>query len=434
MSRPWVVALALTAVPALAAAAGGESEPQFGPLLFAVALLVLAAKGGGLIAERAGQPPVLGELLAGVLVGNALPWLTGADVGRFREDPTLLFLAEVGVLVLLFDVGLEVDLRALWRVGVPSLLVAGAGVVAPLLVGALASAWLLPEAPLLAHVFIGATLSATSVGITARVLKDLDASATREGRIILGAAIVDDVLGLIILAVVAGAGGDAGGAPAWTRIVTIVVTATGFLGLTAVIGHFFGHRIVQLAHAQGRGEMLLVVGLGLCFAMSYAAERVGLAAIIGAFAAGVLLDPHGRGARAETHEHVLRELIHPIGALFAPLFFVLIGARLNLGAIVAPDVATLAVVLSVVAILTKLVCGLVVPGGINRLAIGFGMVPRGEVGLIFASIGAGTIVAGQPLLPVPVFSALVAMVLVTTLVAPIGLRWSLRRKPLYSAP
>lgn len=426
-----MIALALTAVPALAAAAGGEGAPQFGPLLFAVALLVLAAKGGGLIAERAGQPPVLGELLAGVLVGNALPWLTGAGVGRFREDPTLLFLAEVGVLVLLFDVGLEVDLRALWRVGVPSLLVAGAGVVAPLLVGALASAWLLPEAPLLAHIFIGATLSATSVGITARVLKDLDASATREGRIILGAAIVDDVLGLIILAVVAGAGGDAGGAPApsWTRIVMIVVTATAFLGLTAVIGHFLGHRIVELAHAQGRGEMLLVVGLGLCFVMSYAAERVGLAAIIGAFAAGVLLDPHGRGARAATHEHVLRELIHPIGALFAPLFFVLIGARLNLGAIVAPDVATLAVVLSVVAILTKLVCGLVVPGGINRLGIGFGMVPRGEVGLIFASIGAGMVVAGQPLLPVPVFSALVAMVLVTTLVAPIGLRWALRRKP-----
>lgn len=429
MTRPLLITLPFVALPALAAAAAGEGSPDFGPLLFAVAMLVLVAKVGGLVAERAGQPPVLGELLAGVMVGNALPFVGGIDVTRLRADPTLLFLAEVGVLVLLFDVGLEVDLRALWRVGVPSLLVAVVGVALPLIGGGLVAAWLLPDAPFLLHVFVGATLSATSVGITARVLKDLDASATREGRIILGAAIVDDVLGLILLAVVAGAGGDSGGAPtlSWVRIGGIVISAVAFLGLTALVGHFVGHRLVQFAHDRGRGEMLLVVGLGLCFAMNYLAAQIGLAAIIGAFAAGVLLDPHGKGARRETHEHVLRELIQPIGALFAPLFFVLIGARLDLAAIVAPSVAALAVALSVVAIVTKLLSGAVLRGTINRLAVGFGMVPRGEVGLIFASIGAGTMVAGQPLLPPPVFSALVAMVLVTTLIAPIGLRWALRR-------
>jgi Kef-type K+ transport system membrane component KefB len=149
--------------------------------------------------------------------------------------------------------------------------------------------------------------------------------------------------------------------------------------------------------------------------------------VYGAFAAGLLLDPHGRGARPESHEHVLRELVHPITALFAPLFFVLIGARLDLGATLQPDVLLLAAVLSGVAIVTKLACGAVVGGGVRRLAVGFGMVPRGEVGLIFASIGASTSVGGEPVLGASVFSALVAMVLVTTLVAPVGLRWALRR-------
>lgn len=429
MKRLFVIAAVLVAVPGLAVAAGGAGAPDFGPLLFAVAMLVVVAKVGGLLAERAGQPPVLGELLAGVIVGNALPYLWGPDVTRFREDPTLLFLAEVGVLVLLFDVGLEVDLRALWRVGVPSALVASVGVVLPLLLGTAVAAWLLPAAPLLVHVFVGATLSATSVGITARVLKDLGASASSEGNVILGAAIVDDVLGLIILAVVGSPAGDTGAAPglSWARIVGVVLSAIAFLGITALVGHFLGHRIVQFAHATGHREMLLVIGLGLCFALSYVAALVGLAAIIGAFAAGVLLDPHGKGSRPETHEHVLRELIHPITALFAPLFFVLIGARLDVAALLAPDVAALALVLSAVAIVTKLLCGVVVRSGINRLAVGFGMVPRGEVGLIFASIGASTFVGGGPLLAPPVFSALVGVVLVTTLVAPIGLRWALRR-------
>jgi len=423
------MAAALVALPAVAAGATGEGLPDFGPLLFAVAMLVVVAKVGGLLVERAGQPTVLGELLAGIIVGNALPHLWGADVTLLRADPTLLFLAQVGILVLLFDVGLEVDLRALWRVGGPSLLVAVVGVALPLLLGAAVSAWLLPEAPRLVHVFVGAALSATSVGITARVLKDLDATGTREGRIVLGAAIVDDVLGLVVLAVVAAPGAEASGASSfsWTRIGGIVGSAIAFLGLAALAGHFVGHRIVRLAYARGHGEMLLVVGLGLCFAMSHAAARIGLADIIGAFAAGLLLDPHGKGAHPESHEHVLRELIHPIGALFAPLFFVLIGARLDLVAILRPDVLTLALVLSAVAIVTKLLCGAVVGGGVNRLAVGFGMVPRGEVGLIFASIGSSTLVGGQPVLSPPVFSALVAMVLVTTLVAPIGLRRAIRR-------
>ena len=401
-----------------------EAAHDFGPLLFAVALLVVLAKTGGILAARAGQPPVLGELLSGVVLGNVWPYVSGADLTRFREDPTLLFLAEVGVLVLLFDVGLEVDLGALWRVGVPSLLVAVVGVALPLLLGTGVAAWLLPAAPRVVHVFVGAGLAATSVGITARVLKDLGASGTPEGRIVLGAAIVDDVLGLIVLAAVGGAD-----SVSWSRTAGVGASALAFLGITAALGHVLGHRIVRLAHATGQREMLLVIGLGLCFTLSYVAAHVGLAAIIGAFAAGILLDPHGKGHQAETHEHVLRELIHPITTLFAPLFFVLIGTRLDVSALLAPGVTTLVLALIVVALVSKLVCGLVVRGPVNRLAIGFGMMPRGEVGLIFASIGASTTVAGQPVLGPPVFSALVGVVLVTTLVAPIGLRLALRRPP-----
>jgi Kef-type K+ transport system membrane component KefB len=202
-----VVALfLLLAFPQAAAAAGAEGSPHFGPILCALALLVLLAKAGGLLAERLGQPAVLGELLVGIGLGNLLP-LAFAEKGIafVRSDPTLLVLAEVGVLILLFDVGLETDLRSLLRVGWSSLVAALVGIVTPMLLGWGAAAWLLSESPTLAHVFVGATLSATSVGITSRVLKDLGATQSREGQIILGAAVIDDVLGLVVLAVLGGA-------------------------------------------------------------------------------------------------------------------------------------------------------------------------------------------------------------------------------------
>ncbi len=183
----------LLGVPAFAAA--GEGHGRFGPILFGLAALVVAAKIGGLLVERFGQPPVLGELLVGIGLGNLLP-LTfgGTGIAFVRSDPTLLTLAEMGVLILLFDVGLEADLRALVRVGWASLSVAIIGIVVPLLLGWGAAAWLLPESPTLVHVFVGATLSATSVGITARVLKDLGATQSREGQIILGAAVISTLL------------------------------------------------------------------------------------------------------------------------------------------------------------------------------------------------------------------------------------------------
>ena len=422
----------LLALPPPAVAGGAEGSARFGPILFALAILVVAAKAGGLLAEKLGFPAVLGELLVGIGLGNLLPPVFGGrGIAFVRSDPTLLVLAEVGVLILLFDVGLETDLRSLLRVGWSSLLAALVGIAAPMLLGWGAAAWLLPDSPTLAHVFVGATLSATSVGITSRVLKDLGATQSREGQIILGAAVIDDVLGLVVLAVVGGAVAAAtagtGGLSAFA-IAGILLRAVLFLGITVGLGRLLSGPIVRLAGATGQPGILLVIGLSLCFVLAFAAELVGLADIIGAFAAGLLLDPYGRGVRAREEEATLSELLHPLSALFVPLFFVLMGIQVDVTSIASPDIILLGAVLVLCGVIGKLACGLgVLGGGVNRLAVGIGMVPRGEVGLIFAGIGLRLTLGGKPLLTQGMFSAIVLMVLVTTLLAPIGLRWAFSR-------
>jgi Kef-type K+ transport system membrane component KefB len=421
--------LLTSAVPAMAASADGHF--RFGPVLFGLAVLVAAAKGGGLLAERWGQPSVLGELLVGVIVGNLLPpFIAAEQIAFVRSDLTLRVLAEVGVLILLFDVGLEADLRALARVGGASLLVAMIGVAVPMGLGWGAAMWLLPDRSSLVSLFIGATLSATSVGITARVLKDLDVTQTREGQIILGAAILDDVLGLMVLAVVSGlVTAAAGGAEvSGLAIAGIFLRAMLFLGVAVALGHFFSNPLVRLVARTGHPEVMLVVGLGLCFTLAFVAERVGLADIIGAFAAGLLLDPYGTGVRTREEDATLAELLHPLASLFVPLFFVLMGLQVQLGSLASPAVFGFGGLLIVCALVGKLACALGVLGhGVNRLAVAIGMIPRGEVGLIFAGIGTRLTLEGQPLLSPSLFSAVVLMVLVTTLAAPIGLRWALKR-------
>jgi Kef-type K+ transport system membrane component KefB len=420
------------AFPQAAAAAGAEGSVPFGPILFALAILVLAAKAGGFLAEKLGQQAVLGELLVGIGLGNLLPLVFGGKgVAFVRSDPTLLVFAQVGVLILLFDVGLETDLRSLLRVGWSSLLAALLGIVAPLLLGWGAAAWLLPDSPSLAHVFVGATLTATSVGITSRVLKDLGATQSREGQIILGAAVIDDVLGLVVLAVVSGAVAAATTGTAGLSgfaVAGILLRAALFLGITVGLGRLLSGPIVRLAARTGQPGTLLVFGLALCFILAFAAELVGLADIIGAFAAGLLLDPYGQGVRAREEEATLSELLHPLSALFIPLFFVLMGIQVDVESLASPDIMLLGAVLVLCGLAGKLACGLGVLGdGGNRLAVGIGMVPRGEVGLIFAGIGVQLTLDGKPLLTDGMFSAIVLMVLVTTLLAPIGLRWALSR-------
>jgi Kef-type K+ transport system membrane component KefB len=411
---------------------GGE-HPLFGPLLFSIAVLVLAAKAGGVLAERLGQPPVLGELLVGVGLGNLALVLAGVEMlAQARSDHTLAFLSEVGVLLLLFDVGLETNLKALLRVGPSAVLVALLGVLTPIVLGWLASAWLLPDKPSLVHLFVGATLSATSVGITARVLKDLEVIQERESQIILGAAILDDVLGLIVLAVVGGminASATGSGGVSVASVAGIVVRAAFFLVGAALLGHYLSGPLVRLTMRTGHpDEALLVTGVALCFSFAFLAEHSGLAGIIGAFAAGVFIDPYGRGVRTRREAATLSQLLHPLASILVPLFFVLMGMRVNLDSLASPSVLGLAGVLVVLAIVSKLVSGLgVLAPGVNRLAVGIGMLPRGEVGLIFAGIGAAVQLDGQSVLSPSLFSAIVLVVLVTTLLAPAGLRVVFRR-------
>jgi Kef-type K+ transport system membrane component KefB len=387
--------------------------------VFSLALLVLAAKLGGVAVERWGQPSVLGELLVGIAAGNFLPPLFGErGIAFVRNDPTLHVLAEIGVLILLFDVGLEADLRALVRVGPSAVGVALIGVVVPFALGWGSARWLIPEAPALAHLFVGATLTATSVGISVRVLKDL------------GAAILDDILGLVVLAVMSGlvtaatAGGSGLSEIAFTGI---VLKAVVFLGITVGIGHYLSGTLLRRGARMSPG-MLIVVGLATCFALAFVAERVGLASIIGAFAAGLMLDPYGEGVHTAAEETTLSTLLSPISSVFVPLFFVLMGIQVDLGSLFTPQTVTFGGVLVLVAVVGKLASAAgVVARGIDRLTVGIGMVPRGEVGLIFAGIGAALSLDGRPLLSQATFSALVLMVVLTTLLTPSSLRWALRR-------
>jgi Kef-type K+ transport system membrane component KefB len=425
------VGLFILAIPGGAWAGTADSPSRAGPVLLALALLVLAAKCGGLVAERWGQPAVLGELLVGIGAGNLLPPLFGEHgIAFVRGEPTLHVLAEIGVLILLFDVGLEADLRALVRVGPSAALVAVIGVVTPFALGWGTARWLVPDAPTLAHLFVGATLTATSVGITARVLKDLGSLQTREGQVILGAAILDDILGLVVLAVMSGlvtAMASGGSGLSGVAFTGIILKAVAFLGITIGLGHYLSGSIMRLAARMSQPDIILVVGLAICFALAFVAERIGLAGIVGAFAAGLLLDPYGEGVRTVEAEATLSKLLSPISSVFVPLFFVLMGIQVDITSLLTRESLVFGAALVLVAVAGKLACAVGVVGpGINRLAVGIGMVPRGEVGLIFAGIGTALVLDGRPLLSQTAFSALVLMIVVTTLLTPIGLRWALQ--------
>ncbi len=422
----------LLALPIGAWAATAEAPSRAGPVLLALALLVLAAKCGGVLAERWGQPSVLGELLIGIGAGNLLPPLFGEHgIAFVRGEPTLHVLAEIGVLILLFDVGLEADLRALVRVGPSATLVALIGVVTPFLLGWGTARWLVPDASTLVHLFVGATLTATSVGITARVLKDLGSLQSREGQVILGAAIIDDILGLVVLSVMSGlVTAMSSGGVGWSGVVFtgIIFKAVAFLGITVGLAHYLSGPIMRQAARMSQPDIVLVCGLAICFALAFVAERIGLAGIVGAFAAGLLLDPYGEGVRTAEAEATLAKLLSPISSLFVPLFFVLMGIQVDIASLLNRDSLIFGAVLLLVAVAGKLVCAVGVLGpGINRLTVGIGMIPRGEVGLIFAGIGTALVLDGRPLLSQTVFSALVLMVVLTTLLTPIGLRWALQR-------
>jgi len=399
------------------------------PVLLGLVVILLAAKLGGELFERVGQPAVLGELVLGIVLGNlALVGFGGFDF--LTCNTGIEILAQIGVILLLFEVGLESNVQEMMSVGLSSLLVAVLGIVAPFFLGWGVSAWLLPDEEMLVHVFIGATLCATSVGITARVLTDLGKIQAKESKIILGAAVIDDVLGLVILAVVTGviAATNSGRELALLDIGWVLLKAVIFLVAAVLIGGWLSARAFRLASRLRVRGMLLIVSLVFAFGLSYLADFIGLATIVGAFAAGLILDEVHYRDFLDRGEHGIEDVIRPIATFMVPIFFVWIGARVDLSAFGRAEILGFAALLSLAAIVGKMICAAgVLEKGLDRISVAVGMVPRGEVGLIFAGIGASLVLHGHRVVNDSVFGAVVIMVIVTTLITPPALQVTLAR-------
>ena len=387
-----------------------EHGVDFGAVLLAFAAALFGAKLFGELAERVGQPAVLGELVAGILLGPSV-------LGLVPLSDAIFVLAEIGVVLLLFEVGLETNLEDLVRVGAPALAVALAGMLLPFAGGYFVTRALGYET--LTATFVGAALTATSIGITARVLSELKVLATRDGQIILGAAVADDVLGLVILAVVSNVAG--GGQIDGAMVAKSTGLAIGFLVVAIAVGIPLGHRLVKVVGKANVRGMLGAVCVAFALLVAWAAKKADSAPIVGAFAAGMALARTNRG-------HDIDRALKPVVDIFAPVFFVYVGAEVNVK-LLDPFVAEnrpallLGLLLTVVGFLGKFAAGFCAWGKVRRAFIGAGMVPRGEVGLIFASVGLAT-----RALPDRVFVAVLVAVFATTFVAPPLLK-VLRPKP-----
>lgn len=370
---------------------------SFQHLLGALVALLVATKLLGELAQRLGQPAVLGELLAGVLLGGSV--LRVID----PADPVLHALSEIGVLVLLFEIGLHTDVRALAKVGGAALTVAAVGVALPCALGywAMTALGLPQHAALVA----AAALSATSIGISARVLSDLGQLETPEGQVVLGAAVLDDVIGLVILSVVAGVA--AGGHVTSLGVTRTTGVAVGFIVLALLVGRLvvpplFG----ALARMRAPGT-LLVLGIALAFGLAWVAESAGSAMIIGAFAAGLVL-------HETPQRHEIEEATTTVGHLVVPVFFAVVGASVDVRTLGDPRTLAVGGALVAAGVAGKFAAGYAPVWFRGRKAlVGAAMIPRGEVGLIFAQMG----LASRALTP-GLFSAVALMVLATTFLAP----------------
>lgn len=410
-------------------------------VLLSLVVVYLASKLGGEICARIDLPPVLGELVAGVIVGvsamhllvfpgsgidasgslimQALQLTTDVSPAALEavfeaQSEVISVLAEIGVVILLFEIGLESDLKELIRVGPQAVIVACVGVAVPFALGT-AGLMTLFHVPAIPAIFAGAALTATSIGITARVLAEIQRLSSREGQIIIGAAVLDDVLGIIVLAVVASLAKT--GEVQVTNVIYLIISAAVFLIGSLWLGRLLSPYFVSLVNELKTRGQLLITALIFAFILSDIAVVIQLEAILGAFAAGLIL--------AETEKRKeLEEQVIPIADMLVPVFFVVVGARTDVSVLNPFDPSnreglTMSLFLIAVAIVGKVVTGFAVFGqpGINRLAIGVGMIPRGEVGLVFASFGATTGVLSDALQ-----AAIIVMVILTTFLAPPLLR------------
>ena len=445
----WIVNSPLLAATTEAAQ---ESDAEKGTLVLAGVLLSLviiyfASKLGGEVCARINLPPVLGELVGGVLIGvSAFRLLVFPEGGSLAEDSLVIGLlqstagltpeaapavfasqsevislfSELGVIILLFEIGLESDLKELIRVGPIAAVVAVVGVVAPFIAGTAGLVYIF-NTPVVPAVFAGAALTATSIGITAKVLAELGELGSEEGQIIIGAAVLDDILGIVILAVVASLVKT--GEIQISNIIYLVISAAVFLIGSILLGRLVSPLIVGLVNEMKTRGQVLLTGLVFAFTLSYIATAIHLEGILGAFAAGLIL--------AETEKRKeLEEQVIPLADFFVPIFFVCVGAQTDLS-VLNPAVPSnregliIAAFLILVAILGKVITGFTVFGNpeLNKLAIGVGMIPRGEVGLVFAGVGSASGALSEA-----TEAAIIVMVISTTFVAPPLLRLVFKEK------
>ena len=435
------VASLISPVPLLATVDPENSPIVLSGVLLSLVVIYLGSKLGAEVARNFDFPPVLGELVAGVIVGvsafhliifpegelsasdsvimTVLQWINHLSPEALTsvfesQSEVVSVLAELGVIVLLFEIGLESDLRQLKEVGTQAVVVACVGVAVPFGAGTV-GLMMLFHTPAIPAIFAGAALTATSIGITSKVLSELGQLKSKEGQIIVGAAVIDDVLGIIVLAVVASLAKT--GEIDVVNVIYLIVSATTFLIGSILLGGIFNKSFTAIVEKLKTRGNIVIPAFIFAFFMAFLGNAIHLEAILGAFAAGLVLD------ESDTRNE-LDELVKPISDLLVPIFFVTVGARADLGVLnpAVPDNRAgllIAVFLIVVAILGKIVTGWAVFGvpGINRIAIGVGMIPRGEVGLVFAGIGSASGVLDKPL-----EVSIIIMVILTTFLAPPFLR------------
>ena len=454
----------------------GHGDP-FARVFEVLAIILLCAVIGRYAAKKLKQSPVLGELLIGIIVG-ALIYQVGSPVltiirhndvvhdsirMALAEDTewgesvevalsksgmsgevtdkirhvllsdhlpsynrlanSILLFSSLGVILLLFMVGLESNIHEMKEVGGSALGVAIIGVIAPFVLGYFTSLLLLPagtdgNVP----IFIGATLCATSIGITARVFKDMNKLGMSEAKIVLGAAVLDDVLGLIVLAIVTGI--VTSGTVELSAISLIFLKAAVFLGAVVFFGIKLLKKNITFFAKLDQSNVKLLYPFGLLMVLAWLADYIGLATIVGAFAAGLIINEEHFIVEGDTEygRQSVESIMAPIEGVFAPVFFVLMGMQVDVSTFLNFNVLLIGLALTAVAIISKVVASLAVKKGNSKLIIGFGMIPRGEVGLIFASIGKSLGVLDNNL-----FSIIIIVVLLTTLVTPPLLKWAVDR-------
>jgi Kef-type K+ transport system membrane component KefB len=442
------------------------------PVILGVTSILAFAVIGRVAARKLGQPTVLGELLMGILLGN-IGWYLGFDlITVLREGPRVFDVVNLtlagapidvvasnafgadkapeivriitgahggqvmqvaqivdafsryGVIFMLFMVGLQTNLDEMRDVGADSVRVAIIGVFAPVALGFGVTRILMPGMALNSDLFVAATLAATSVGITANVLQEMGREKSREGHIIIGAAIGDDILGLVLLAVVSGI--IVSGSVNITEITTVVVVSAIFLVAAGTLGPVIVRFAASVLGRLDIVEAKMFTSYIFVMLLAWMANLAGLATIIGAFAAGIVLhDSYFREHVGEEDERVvsIRELIMPLEVILVPIFFILIGIQVKIESFVSWPVVTLAAGLLVAAIVGKLASALGAFQAPSRWVVGIGMVPRGEVGLVFAAIGRTLGVIDDS-----IFAAIALMVIVTTLIAPPWLKVALSRQ------